>query len=79
MGRENHTQFGGNQHLQEAINTARGAIEAAGALLQELPHPRDRVPTSILKGAVAMIETVVLEGRNRRSGPSIQQQTEVQP
>ncbi|SRR6266849_6960881 len=41
----------------KAIEDARWAIDAASALLEDLPHPRDRVPVRILKGAVTMIET----------------------
>jgi hypothetical protein len=82
LGPRKHGQSGGSQHLEnvaKAVEDAREAIAAGATLLEELPHPCDRVPTSFLKGAVMMIETAIREGRNRRSGPSIQQQTEVQP
>ncbi|SRR5712664_147094 len=41
----------------KAIADARWAIDAAADLLEGFPHPIDRMPVAILKGAVAMIET----------------------
>lgn len=50
----------------KAIDDARRAIDAAAQLLEDLPLPRDRVPTWILKGAVMMIEATVRSARGEQ-------------
>ncbi len=56
----------GTRNRTKAIADAFSVLSAVGSLLEELPCSSDRLPISILKGLVAMIETTI---RAERGGP----------